>query len=68
MQKHAFHSPYTTPFIVTVFTNPSVTVPTGFTPYMSLTVHISMVTHLARITLTDALIVKTTQIYLFCQL
>ena len=62
MQKHAFPSSNTAAFIVTVFTNHSVLLQIlqAFHPYMSLKVHISMIKHSARTSLTDALIVKTT--------
>ena len=65
MQKHAFHSYKTANFTVTVFKNHSVSFvtfadPTGFLSYMSLTVHIRMVKHTARTSLTKALSVKTT--------
>jgi hypothetical protein len=53
----------TAAFTVTVFTNHSVlfvsfSVPTGFSPYTSHTVHIRMVKHTAKTSLTEALIVK----------
>ena len=64
LQKHTFHSSKTAAFTVSVFTNHTVlfvtfSVPTGFFPYMKLTVHIRMVQHTARTSPTEALIVKT---------
>ena len=64
MQKHAFHSSNTAAFTVTVFTNFSVlfvifSVLTGFSFYMRRTVHIRLVKHKVRTSLTEALIVKT---------
>ena len=70
MQKHAFHSSNTAAFTVTVFINHSVlfvtySIPTGFSPYMSLTVHIRMVKHTAWTNPTEALIVTTTPDFIY---